>query len=163
QPEAGRDLLAAGSFGGGFQRRFELGDLALSAAFSAGGYGCGSLDLRVWQPSIGLAYRRVYWGVVLCVRPRHGGLGMPGHHRARRANTDAALLAAIVAAQGALGLVYRAVRDGRRVPPSLPLMFWLAEAVAILLKGPPGPVLALLTGLSLSIADRDRRWVEQLR
>ena len=74
---------------------------------------------------------------------------------AHLAKTDAALLAAVVAGQGALGLVYVATRAGRRVGWPLPLLFWLAEAVAILLKGPPGPVLALLTAGCLSIADRD--------
>jgi 4-amino-4-deoxy-L-arabinose transferase-like glycosyltransferase len=82
---------------------------------------------------------------------------------AHLAKTDAALLAAIVAGQGALALVYRAVRGARPVPPLLPLLFWLAEAVAILLKGPPGPVLVLLTAGSLSIADRDFRWLKGLR
>src|SRR5207302_66727 len=64
---------------------------------------------------------------------------------AHLAKTDAALLAAVVAAQGALGLVYITARTGRRVGWPRPVLFWLAEAVAILLKGPPGPVLALLT------------------
>ena len=36
------------------------------------------------------------------------------------------------------------------------------EAAAILLKGPPGPVLALLTAAALSIADRDFRWIRRL-
>jgi 4-amino-4-deoxy-L-arabinose transferase-like glycosyltransferase len=89
------------------------------------------------------------------------GLGVIAE--AHLAKTDAALLAAIVAAQGALGLVYTAVRTGRRVAWPVALVFWLAEAAAILLKGPPGPLLALLTVVSLSIADRDRRWIGQLR
>src|SRR5262249_31934834 len=89
------------------------------------------------------------------------GLGVIAE--AHLAKTDAALLAAVVAGQGALGLIYTAVRSGRRVPSSLPLVFWLGEAVAILLKGPPGPVLALLTFMSLSVADRDRSWIAQLR
>jgi 4-amino-4-deoxy-L-arabinose transferase-like glycosyltransferase len=82
---------------------------------------------------------------------------------AHLAKTDATLLAAIVAGQGALGLVYVATRTGRRVGWPLPLLLWLAEAAAILLKGPPGPVLALLTVGCLSIADRDIRWVKELR
>ena len=82
---------------------------------------------------------------------------------AHLAKTDAALLAAIIAGQGALGLVYAANRAGRRVPTWLPLVFWPAQAAAILLKGPPGPVLALLTVVSLSIADRDTRWLRGLR
>ena len=65
---------------------------------------------------------------------------------AHLAKTDAALLAAVVAGQGALGLVYVAARAGRRSAGRLPLVFWLAEAVAILLKGPPGPVLGAADG-----------------
>jgi 4-amino-4-deoxy-L-arabinose transferase-like glycosyltransferase len=82
---------------------------------------------------------------------------------AHLAKTDAALLATVVAGQGALGLVYVAIRAGRRVPRALPFVFWLAEAAGILLKGPAGPVLALLTVVSLAIADRDIRWVRELR
>jgi 4-amino-4-deoxy-L-arabinose transferase-like glycosyltransferase len=82
---------------------------------------------------------------------------------AHLAKTDAALLAAIVAAQGALGLVYIGARTGRSVGRSLPVLFWVAEAAAILLKGPPGPVLALLTAVCLSIADREIRWIKALR
>ncbi len=82
---------------------------------------------------------------------------------AHLAKTDAALLAAVVAGQGALGLVYIATRTGRPVSWTLALFFWLAEAVAILLKGPPGPMLALLTAGCLSIADRDIRWVKRLQ
>ena len=82
---------------------------------------------------------------------------------AHLAKTDAALLAAVVAGQCALGLAYIATRTGRPVGWTLALLFWLAEAVAILLKGPPGPVLALLTAGCLSIADGDIRWIKGLR
>ncbi len=82
---------------------------------------------------------------------------------AHLAKTDAALLAAVVAGQGALGLVYTMTRTVRPIGWPLPLVFWFAEAVAILLKGPPGPLLALLTAGCLSIADRDIRWIKRLR
>ena len=82
---------------------------------------------------------------------------------AHLAKTDAALVAAVVAGQGALGLVYVAARSGSRIGWRLPVMFWVAEAVAILLKGPPGPMLALLTVAALSIADREFRWIGALR
>jgi 4-amino-4-deoxy-L-arabinose transferase-like glycosyltransferase len=75
------------------------------------------------------------------------------------AKTDAALLAAIIAGQGALGLVYVRARTGRPSLPSLAAMFWVAETAAILLKGPPGPALAILTIVTLWIADRDWRWL----
>jgi len=82
---------------------------------------------------------------------------------AHLAKTDAALLAAIVAGQGALGLVYIAARAGRHVSLPLVLLFWLAEAAAILLKGPPGPLLALLTVAVLSFTGWDLGWVKTLR
>jgi 4-amino-4-deoxy-L-arabinose transferase-like glycosyltransferase len=82
---------------------------------------------------------------------------------AHLAKTDAALLAAVAAGQGALGCVYARARSARRVSIAIALVFWLAEAAAILLKGPAGPIVALLTAAALSIADRDIRWANQLR
>lgn len=79
------------------------------------------------------------------------------------AKTDAVLLAASVAAQGALGLIYRAARENRAAPFRWPLLFWLAQAATILLKGPVTPVLSLLTIAALCIADRDARWLKGLR
>jgi 4-amino-4-deoxy-L-arabinose transferase-like glycosyltransferase len=79
------------------------------------------------------------------------------------AKTDAALLAAVTAAQGALGLVYTRVRAGQPAGPMPAFVFWLGEAVAILLKGPPGPLVAILTVAALSAADRDLRWTRALR
>jgi len=79
------------------------------------------------------------------------------------AKTDAVLLAAAVAAQGALGLIYRAARAGEAVPWRWPLLFWLAQAAAIYLKGPVIPILSVLTILGLCLADRDARWLRALR
>ncbi|MBV9151605.1 MAG: glycosyltransferase family 39 protein [Alphaproteobacteria bacterium] len=78
------------------------------------------------------------------------------------AKTDAALLAAIVAGQGALGLAYVQARSGRAAMPAIAAMFWIAETAAILLKGPVGPSLTILTAMTLSIADRDWRWLRTL-
>jgi 4-amino-4-deoxy-L-arabinose transferase-like glycosyltransferase len=82
---------------------------------------------------------------------------------AHLAKTDAALLVAIVAAQGALGLVYIRGRAGLAVPRGLAYAFWVAEGLAILLKGPPGPLIAIATAATLAIADREMRWLKQLR
>ncbi len=79
------------------------------------------------------------------------------------AKTDAALLAAVMAGQGALGLAYVRTRTGLSVPAWIPLVFWTAELAAIYLKGPPGPALALVTVASLSIADGEWRWLRGLR
>ena len=78
------------------------------------------------------------------------------------AKTDAALLAAVTAAQGALGLAYVRAREGQSVPRSVAILFWAAELAAIFLKGPPGPALAVVTAAALSIADRDWRWLRCL-
>jgi 4-amino-4-deoxy-L-arabinose transferase-like glycosyltransferase len=78
------------------------------------------------------------------------------------AKTDAALLAAVMAGQGALGLVYVRARAGRPVRAWVAIMFWTAELAAVFLKGPPGPVLAIVTAASLSIADGEWRWLRRL-
>lgn len=79
------------------------------------------------------------------------------------AKTDAVLLATAVAAQGALGLIHRAARGNEEVPWRWPLLFWIAQAAAILVKGPVVPAVSLLTVLTLSVADRDGRWLKGLR
>ena len=82
---------------------------------------------------------------------------------AHLAKTDAMLLATVVAAQGALGLVYTRLRAGRPPGWGPALVFWIAQALAILLKGPVEPAIALLTVAALAIADRDIRWIAGLR
>ena len=79
------------------------------------------------------------------------------------AKTDAALLFTVIAGQGALGLIYARSRAGENVPSRLPLVFWAAEIAAIFLKGPIGPGLAAITAGALTIADRETRWLRQLR
>src|ERR1700722_2369256 len=79
------------------------------------------------------------------------------------AKTDAALLAAVVAGQGALGLAYPRRRDGEPVGKGVAALFWAAEIAAILLKGPVGPGLAVATAAPLSLAHRDARWLRALR
>jgi len=78
------------------------------------------------------------------------------------AKTDAALLAAVMAGQGALGLAYVRARSGRPVPLWVPVVFWSGEIAAIFLKGPPGSALAVATVAALAIADRDVRWLRGL-
>src|SRR5579863_2857279 len=103
--------------------------------------------------------------------PRHIGaiaavllasaLGMVAE--AHIAKTDAALLAAITAGQGALGLAYVRARTGRPVPIWIPALFWSGEIAAIFLKGPLGPALAVTTAAALAIADGEMRWLRGLR
>ncbi|HYM03968.1 MAG TPA: glycosyltransferase family 39 protein [Stellaceae bacterium] len=83
---------------------------------------------------------------------------------AHLAKTDAVLLAAVVAAQGALGIIYRDARRGEAPARwGLALLFWTAQGLALLIKGPLAPVLSLLTAAALSIADCDMRWLRGLR
>jgi len=79
------------------------------------------------------------------------------------AKTDAALLAAIVAAQGALGLAYVHARAERPISAWIAAVFWIAQVAAVLLKGPVAPALAIATAAALSVADRDWRWLRGLR
>ncbi len=99
---------------------------------------------------------------------------------AHQAKTDAVLLACAVAAQGVLGRFYvagkareiAAARSAGGCGTSSPvrgpgiaeaLLFWLAQGVAILVKGPVVPVISLLTIAALGIADRSVRWTVALR
>jgi 4-amino-4-deoxy-L-arabinose transferase-like glycosyltransferase len=91
---------------------------------------------------------------------------------AHLATTDAVLLATVVAAQGALSRFY----IGRPPPggniseqPDRPkfqaqfLVFWTAQAVGLLVKGPVTPLVSFLTIACLAAADRNLRWLKGLR
>jgi 4-amino-4-deoxy-L-arabinose transferase-like glycosyltransferase len=82
---------------------------------------------------------------------------------AHLAKTDTVLLALAVAAQGALGILYRGGRAREPAAWGWALLFWAAQGLAILVKGPVVPVLSILTAAALSIADRDVRWLGNLR
>jgi len=82
---------------------------------------------------------------------------------AHLAKTDAVLLATVVAAQGALGEIYRKSRNDEPTGAALPLLFWIAQGVGFLIKGPVTPLASLLAGGALALADRDARWLRGLR
>jgi 4-amino-4-deoxy-L-arabinose transferase-like glycosyltransferase len=82
---------------------------------------------------------------------------------AHLAKTDAVLLATVVTAQGALGLLYRDARAGILGPRRLAAAFWLAQGIGILIKGPVTPLVSFLTIIALCIADRRWRWLAALR
>jgi 4-amino-4-deoxy-L-arabinose transferase-like glycosyltransferase len=83
---------------------------------------------------------------------------------AHLAKTDAVLLATVVAAQGALGRIYVASRrGGASASAATAALFWIAEALGILVKGPVAPLVALFTAAALSLADREARWLSGLR
>jgi 4-amino-4-deoxy-L-arabinose transferase-like glycosyltransferase len=75
---------------------------------------------------------------------------------AHQATTDAALLATVVAAQGALGKVYAKVRSEEKARPLTVAVFWLAQGAGMLIKGPVTPLVSALTAAALMAVDR--RW-----
>ncbi len=88
---------------------------------------------------------------------------------AHQAKTDAVLLACVVAAQGALARFYLSSALAA-VPGSAPpalgmaLIFWLAQGIGILVKGPIVPLVSSLTIAGLWAWERTvPRWVTGLR
>jgi 4-amino-4-deoxy-L-arabinose transferase-like glycosyltransferase len=85
---------------------------------------------------------------------------------ARLAKTDAALLATSLAMMGALARIWMRSRNGAgeaRAGLAMPALFWTAAALSILLKGPVGPMIVLLTITCFVGATRDWRWLAKLR
>jgi 4-amino-4-deoxy-L-arabinose transferase-like glycosyltransferase len=83
---------------------------------------------------------------------------------AHLAKTDAVLLATVVAAQGALGRIYAEKRRGGvSASPATAMLFWSAQALGLLVKGPITPLVSLFTAAALSLADREARWLGGLR
>ena len=79
---------------------------------------------------------------------------------ARTAKTDAMLLAAVVAAQSALALLYL----GRAARPRLAAaVFWAALGVGVMLKGPIILMVSGLTVAALVAWDRRVAWLSRLR
>jgi hypothetical protein len=80
------------------------------------------------------------------------------------AKTDAALLGTVVAAMGLMG---RAYLSPATFTARGAAAFWLVLGGAILLKGPIGPAVPLLAGLTLAVADRawtnSAAWLRALR
>jgi 4-amino-4-deoxy-L-arabinose transferase-like glycosyltransferase len=85
---------------------------------------------------------------------------------ARLAKTDAVLLFTVVAAMGAMARVYLNRLDGwsgwqRQL--LLPLIFWGALALGVLIKGPLILLIVGLSALTLCIVDRSGRWLFGLK
>jgi len=87
------------------------------------------------------------------------GLGIEAH----LAKTDAVLLACITAAQLGLARTYLDAKAGRRAPLGVALLFWVALAFGILIKGPVAPLVAVLTIVALTASERRARWLKELR
>ncbi len=85
---------------------------------------------------------------------------------ARLAKTDAVLLFTVVAAMGAMARVYLNRLDawpGWQRQLLLPLIFWGALALGVLVKGPLILLIVGLSALTLCILDRSARWLLGLK
>ena len=82
---------------------------------------------------------------------------------AHLAKTDALLMGLCVWQQLSLLMIYRAYLDGTTPPRSAFLAFWVIMGLAVLVKGPIAPLLALLTALSLMIWHRDLGLLRRMR
>lgn len=78
------------------------------------------------------------------------------------AKTDAVQCGAIALSMAALSRLYLAAREGRAATPRTRLWFWLGLALAMLVKGPIGPMVIGLTLVALAVADRRGAWIARL-
>jgi 4-amino-4-deoxy-L-arabinose transferase-like glycosyltransferase len=78
------------------------------------------------------------------------------------AKTDAVLCGTTTLAMAALGRIYAAARDGPPAPRSAVWLFWIALALAILVKGPVAPMVAALAVVLLVLLDRRPGWLLRL-
>jgi len=74
------------------------------------------------------------------------------------AKTDAVLCGATTLALAALARIYAETHGGPPAGRRTRLAFWLGLAVATLVKGPIGPMVAALTLVTLAVADRKAGW-----
>lgn len=79
------------------------------------------------------------------------------------AKTDAMLAGTVTLALAALGRLYVARARGAAVAGHLKFVFWIALALSILIKGPIGALVVILTVLALCLWDRQWRWLGELK
>lgn len=116
-----------------------------------------------------LAAAACAWGAAAFFGPRAGLLAgaMMGASfllstEAGIAKTDAVLAGATTLALAALGRLWFAHRGGPPAGWKTRLLFWLAIALAALVKGPVGPLVALMAGLALWASERKIAWARSL-
>jgi 4-amino-4-deoxy-L-arabinose transferase-like glycosyltransferase len=78
------------------------------------------------------------------------------------ATTDAVLCGMVTLSMAAFARVYAAARGEMVVGWRTKLLFWLGLALAILDKGPVAPMIVVLAGVALAIADRGAPWARSL-
>ncbi|MFA7262879.1 MAG: glycosyltransferase family 39 protein [Caulobacter sp.] len=116
-----------------------------------------------------LAAAACAWGAAVFFGPRAGLLAgaMMGASfllstEAGIAKTDAVLAGTTTLALAALGRIWFAHRGGPPVGWKTRLLFWLGIALATLVKGPVGPLVALMAALALWASERRIDWARSL-
>ncbi len=84
---------------------------------------------------------------------------------AHLAKTDAVLLACVLAAQLALARLYIGSREAAGAAPGAgwAVLFWVAQGLAFLVKGPIAPMVGGLTIAALLVVERRAGWLRGLR
>ncbi|HEX6865880.1 MAG TPA: glycosyltransferase family 39 protein, partial [Caulobacteraceae bacterium] len=132
-------------------------------------------DREIWAyriPSLlgaMLAAAACAWGAAVFLGPRLGlfaggllGASFLLSSEAFIAKTDAMLCGLVTLAAAAMARMYFAARGGPQVTRRTRLLFWLALAGSILIKGPVGPAVIALTALALWGWDRDGAWLKKI-
>ena len=143
--------------------------LEAAAVFIAGGDRPPIWVYRLPSLLAGVGAALLTWWMALAFgRPRAAllaGLFMAANvvlaGEARLARPDAVLLAAIVAAEGALARLWIAA-DADRADPRLAAVFWAAIGFGTLVAGPTAPIVIALTLLVLTIVRGDPAWLKRL-
>lgn len=78
------------------------------------------------------------------------------------ATADALLVATVAVAMTALARLYAAGRLGQRLERRWKLLFWIAVAASVLVKGAVGPLIVGLTLATLAVWDRKAAWMSRL-
>jgi 4-amino-4-deoxy-L-arabinose transferase-like glycosyltransferase len=152
--------------------------LQVAAVRTAEAFGVPNARTAIWLyrlPSVfgGIgAVLVTYWCALAFVRRRGAmlaGLMMVGSPligaEARLARTDAVLLLTITIAMSVLARAYLFGRDEKIARPgwTLVLVFWIAVAAGILLKGLVIVMVVGVTAVTLCVIDRSARWLQVLR
>jgi 4-amino-4-deoxy-L-arabinose transferase-like glycosyltransferase len=109
------------------------------------------------------------WGAAAFLGPRGGvvagmilGATMLLSSEGFIAKTDSVLCGAVTLAMAALARIYLASRGGPPVRARTKAWFWIGIALAILVKGPIGPLVAALAIAALWITERKAEWLPKL-
>lgn len=109
------------------------------------------------------------WGAATFFGPRGGlfaglvmGSGLLLSSEAFIAKTDAVLCGATTVAMAALARLYQAGLEDRKPGLGAKLLFWAGLAIAILDKGPIGPMVVGLALIAFALVERRARWIGSL-